>query len=1706
MVLFQTDLPDSWLAEVREFIRESYLVNQYELPEHRIESAVKGPCGFDSFELAVRADAICVQTMVLIVNEEGDADNLLPRLSEKLTSNASGRQMVADVPLLLAGLDSLGRLAEKFPNLASSAIATLKEFLLGPSFILTRLFKSKIPSSGRAVRKDIRIPADLIKPKQREERERIIREAIVFENLRDAAIRNLCRALKSGIAVDADCVQAFLSSASNTLYMTDTTNQESLLKLNNHLLTLGHIAIVLQHIPRTTAAVQQIFLQCFCQPPSMVDVLIVDMWGCMVIADLPGIQQEVMNMFIRISVETSSAAYTPDSSEKVKFKHCSLAINNALANISLCIQGEREQEELLIRMLELFVQLGLEGKRASDRAPAAIKASSVAGNLGILIPVLATLLKRLSTIEDPRRRLHKLFRDYWLYCVIMGFAVEKSPVWPKEWHEGVCQTAVKSPLLTFTAKEHLRSELDHNLAFKNDSVSVNELNELRHNLLAVLSRPTELAPYINKLNFAQCGYLLSVYHLETLRTRHQPNCSFLQVFEYLENKAIQKDKLNIWQCVMAITEQVLNVFLEIMASKPQSAEREKTLARHAQFLIIRFNHIQKQIRKVADSFLTKLVEKFPQLLWNRDVICTMLDLLQLLSKTLDADLQEVASFPVPNTDYTITIMDTREAREGILKDFAARCGGIFQESVKWAAQGTRSIIQQYLLHLESAGGFSGLEPPTESALMYAGVNKRGSDKGENFVSSMSLRSRFAGEVSFSCLFLSLVSGMKAIYQDAGPGGLSLSKVINDQLTKACSSGKEDAFTNAIFRVTALLICDEGIDRQSLHNICCSPLEFFNAVTMEKAVACWEWLLAARPDLELQFMREMEVAWLLGIEKKLGIFADDKVPPSPLTAMSSDDLPGPQPPNTVPHEIWTKFLMHRLAEVKYNSSDVVAVFVSMLNHAFMSHTDPSMGALSRHIAAIGSRFRLLTMGLSLLQGNFLSPSNSKTVLRERVYTAACDYFSCAPMFPTQAGNDLKEDILTIIRFYNGMRAERKYLGAAVVTPLQDGDDISQMGTLTTDLTADAISMTSRHSTAVPNHTYMNTITLSGTSATSRRSTVTKKSTEVNQSYSREYLKRRVLILGLLATEVERLCTWYNPIRNLELVIEQEEEIVNWLLQLKNDRWWRENARLAWNISPHLACHLTQRFGRSSEALVKEITRQVRLNPLAVADVPSAIHFLVTDSTVEADISELSYILNWAPVPPITALSYFSHSHPLTAQYATRVLQNYPPQALLFYVPQLVQAVRYDTFGFVTELILVLAKKSQLLAHQLIWNMKTNMYRDEDGKQRDGEFADQLEVLIKGIIDNLSGNAKAFYEREFDFFGKITAISGEIRPYPKGDERKKACLKALSKIKVQPGCYLPSNPEALVHEIDYNSATPMQSAAKAPFLAKFSVRKCGVKELENVGMHGSSEVTKKKDLMTEACIFKVGDDVRQDMLALQVMGLFKNIFRQVGLELYLVPYRVVATSPGCGIIQCVPNSKSRDQLGRQTDIGMYEYFLTKYGDENTHSFQKARSNFIQSMAAYSVLGLLLQIKDRHNGNILLDQDGHIIHIDFGFMLESSPGGNLGFEPDIKLTAEMVMIMGGKMDARPFKWFMENCVRAYLAVRPYQEEIIALVSLMLDTGLPCFRDQPVKLLRDRFCPNKSEREAAIYMKSSIEHSFRNVRTRLYDLIQLYQNEIPC
>lgn len=214
---------------------------------------------------------------------------------------------------------------------------------------------------------------------------------------------------------------------------------------------------------------------------------------------------------------------------------------------------------------------------------------------------------------------------------------------------------------------------------------------------------------------------------------------------------------------------------------------------------------------------------------------------------------------------------------------------------------------------------------------------------------------------------------------------------------------------------------------------------------------------------------------------------------------------------------------------------------------------------------------------------------------------------------------------------------------------------------------------------------------------------------------------------------------------------------------------------------------------------------------------------------------------------------------------------------------------------------------------------------------------------------------------------------------------------------------------------------------------------------------------------------------------------------------------------------PGSAAADAGARRRAQALYDYFKQMYGDEGSEPFERARLNFIKSMAAYSVVSYLLQIKDRHNGNLLVDNAGHIIHIDFGFMFESSPGGNIGFEPDIKLTHEMVraprpsarcarltvcprvqiMVMGGSASftSPGYALFEELCVRAYLAVRPYCEDIVALVALMLDTGLPCFRGYDLSVLRNlrmRFQAEQSEQEAADFFIRKIRDSSMNMRTK--------------
>lgn len=127
--------------------------------------------------------------------------------------------------------------------------------------------------------------------------------------------------------------------------------------------------------------------------------------------------------------------------------------------------------------------------------------------------------------------------------------------------------------------------------------------------------------------------------------------------------------------------------------------------------------------------------------------------------------------------------------------------------------------------------------------------------------------------------------------------------------------------------------------------------------------------------------------------------------------------------------------------------------------------------------------------------------------------------------------------------------------------------------------------------------------------------------------------------------------------------------------------------------------------------------------------------------------------------------------------------------------------------------------------------------------------------------------------------------------------------MAKIKVDVGVYLPSNPDGRVIDINRTSGRPLQSHAKAPFMATFKLEKevedVGVKKslvADNGSIGGSEDEDKQTVQVWLGAIFKVGDDCRQDVLALQLIAVFKNIFTSVGLDLYVYPYRALATAPG------------------------------------------------------------------------------------------------------------------------------------------------------------------------------------------------------------------
>jgi phosphatidylinositol kinase/protein kinase (PI-3 family) len=95
----------------------------------------------------------------------------------------------------------------------------------------------------------------------------------------------------------------------------------------------------------------------------------------------------------------------------------------------------------------------------------------------------------------------------------------------------------------------------------------------------------------------------------------------------------------------------------------------------------------------------------------------------------------------------------------------------------------------------------------------------------------------------------------------------------------------------------------------------------------------------------------------------------------------------------------------------------------------------------------------------------------------------------------------------------------------------------------------------------------------------------------------------------------------------------------------------------------------------------------------------------------------------------------------------------------------------------------------------------------------------------------------------------------------------------------------------------------------------------------------------------------------------------------------------------------------------------------------------------------------VKDRHNGNIMLDSKGHLVHIDFGFMFQNSPGG-INFEgAPFKLTQEYVDLMDG-VESPMFEYFKSLLTKGFVEIRKHLDDIVVLINiLMKDSRMTCF-----------------------------------------------------
>ncbi|KAG2304894.1 hypothetical protein Bca52824_033545 [Brassica carinata] len=1359
-----------------------------------------------------------------------------------------------------------------------------------------------------------------------------------------------------------------------------------------------------------------------------------------------------------------------------------LTIANGLINTKL--RGDYRH-----RLLSLCSDVSLATESKSGGSGADI--------LGPLLPAVAEICSDFDPTSNVEPSLLKQFRNLWFHIALFGLAppiAKPQPaggpyMWSTQWSLDVQRISQGTPPLVVSSVKWLEDELELNALRNSDSsrgTGNKKVASTQRTALSLALGGRVNVSALNTISGVKATYLLAVAVVETIRftsnggilnggsSVYASRSAFSCVFEYLKSPNLTPA---VSQCLTAIVHRAFQAAVSWLEDRISLTGKddsiwESTINAHACFLIKNMSQRDEHIRDISVNLLNQIRDKFPQVLWSSSCLDSLLFSVH----------DNAPSIIVNDPSWTAAVRSVYQkvAREWIYKSLSyAPCTiqGLLQDKLCKAntlqrTQTTTDVVS-LLNEIKIGNGKNEIWSGTKAANIPAVMDAAVAASGENLKASEAFNLEIIGtgfvNAIYKCKHTGKIAGLVRLENSIGNDTLinssvrSLRQIVNTSKNGGVTDKSQ--FRETCSHATAVLLSHlqagepktdiKGFSRL-LRLLCWCPAYILTSDAMETGVFIWTWLVSAAPQLGSLVLAELVDAWTWTIDSKRGLFASDVRYSGPAAKLKPQLAPGePEDPpdgdlvdQIVAHRLWLGFFIDRFEVVRHNSVDQLLLFGRLLQR------NTSLDWCFTHQpAATGTFFSLMLLGLKFCscqkQSNMHKFRHGLELLEDRIYRASIEWFSRQPeWYDVNIPNFCQSEAQSVSVFAQFLLNERSDFSRS-----DSRRRVHENGKLT--------ELIDQH------HPVWGKMD--------------------NYAVGKE--KRKQLLLILCQHESDRLGVWAQPISSKDSPYSR--------LKVSSGKW-TEHAKTAFLEDPRIAISLVSRFP-ANIALKSEVTQLVQAHIGDLRRIPEALPYFVTPKTVEVNSVLLQQLPHWAACSITQAIEFLTPNykgHPRVMAYVLRVLESYPPERVTFFMPQLVQSLRYDEGRLVEGYLLRAAQRSDIFAHILIWHLQGESFQEtvKDGAfDKNASFQAILSEVRQHIIDGFTPKALDLFSREFDFFEKVTSISGALFPLPK-EERRAGIRRELEKIKMQgEDLYLPTAPNKLVKGIKIDSGIPLQSAAKVPIMITFNV-------VDRDGNHN--------DVKPQACIFKVGDDCRQDVLALQVISLLRDIFEAVGLNLYLFPYGVLPTGAGRGIIEVVPNTRSRSQMGESTDGGLYEIFQQEFGPVGSSSFETARANFLTSSAGYAVASLLLQPKDRHNGNLLFDNMGRLVHIDFGFIFETSPGGNMRFESaHFKLSHEMTQLLDPSGDMKSETWhqFVSLCVQGYLAARRYMEGIINTVEMMVESGLPCFsRGDPIEKLRKRFHPEMSEREAAQFMIHVCTDAYNKWTTFGYDLIQYLQQGI--